>query len=120
MFTLICGLPRAGKTTYSKRFEDKCNVIHLDGDKGHPLCNNNASDIVAEGVCHTARWRKSLIQKFSGDFSKCIWLDTPSEIKKKRPGYYAKCEFYFEPPTYDEGWDEIIVIRGDDNEQCSN
>ena len=32
MLTLICGLPRAGKTTYSKQFENdgRYKVIHLD------------------------------------------------------------------------------------------
>ena len=126
MLTLICGLPRAGKTTYSKRYEGTCKVVHLDdyggGDKGHAQCTGavTSDDIVVEGIYHTARWRKNLIQKYSGDWKKCIWLDTPIEVKKKRHGYCAKCEYYFEPPTYDEGWDEIIVIRGDDNEQRSS
>ena len=45
--TLICGLPNAGKTTYSRQFE---NVIHLDDfRKNHligDLCFQDCKDIV--------------------------------------------------------------------------
>lgn len=126
MLTLICGLPRAGKTTYSKKYDGKCTVIHLDyyggGESGHTRCNSKANtndDVVFEGVYHTARWRKSLVQNYRGDKKVCIWLDTPTEIKKTRHGYCDKCEYPFEPPTLDEGWDEIIIIRGDYEQRIS-
>ena len=119
MLTLICGLPRAGKTTYSERFDD---VIHLDTSgayKGviHRLKYKDG-DIIVEGVYHTQRQRKDLIQAYKGQGFKCIWLDTPQEVRRYRHGWDKHCDFPFEPPTLEEGWDEIIIIRGN-NEQCS-
>ena len=54
--------------------------------------------------------RKGLLQAYKGKGTKCIWLNTPIEIKKTREGYSKNCEYFFEPPTYEEGWDEIIII----------
>ena len=126
MLTLVCGLPRAGKTTYSSQFE---NVVHLDDYLYLPLtlrherCNRNAEtedDVVVEGIYHTAKLRISLIQAYRGKGLKCVWLDTPLEIKKHRIGYVpAMSPFPFEPPTLDEGWDEIIIIRGNDEQRYS-
>ncbi len=119
MLTLICGLPRAGKTTYSKQFEDGCQVVHFDKCqnrvKGHIRCLskvNTDRDIVVEGVYDLAFQRKELREAYLGDKTRCIWLNTPMEIKKTRPGYCKACEYKFEPPTYAEGWDEIEVING--------
>lgn len=121
MLTLICGLPRAGKTTYSERFE---KVIHLDDYIHLPMslryerCNKNAQtkeDVAVDGIYHTANLRIQLVRLYQGDGLKCVWLDTPLEIKKQRCGYVSAMNFHFEPPTLDEGWDEIIIIRGDDN-----
>ena len=47
----------------------------------------------------------------------CIWLNTdPNECKRRedrgrRPWLIDNCERCFQPPTYDEGWDEIIVVK---------
>ena len=121
MITLICGLPRAGKTTYSKKYEGKCKIFHLD-DYGSPINAyvrinkklNPKEDVVIEGVYNRAETRKNLIAPYSDDKKICIWLDTPIEVKKTRQGYSKHCEYPFEPPTYEEGWDEIIII-GDSN-----
>lgn len=49
----------------------------------------------------------------------CIWIDTPLEECIQREDRNRPIEIIllhadtFEPPTYDEGWDEIIVIKGD-------
>lgn len=121
MLTLICGLPRAGKTTYSKRFG---NVVHLDDYIYLPMllryerCNQKAkteNDVVIEGIYHTAKIRVDLVHSYKGQGLKCIWLDTPLEVKKRRCGYVPSMNFPFEPPTLDEGWDEIIIIRGENN-----
>lgn len=126
MVILICGLPRAGKTTYSKRFEKDYRVLHLDdyggNINGHMRCNRRADalkDVVIEGVYNRAEWRKSLIIPHGDSYKKCIWLDTPIEVKRSRHGYSPHCEYDFEPPTLDEGWDEIIIIRGDDEQRIS-
>ena len=128
MIILICGLPRAGKTTYSQQYDDdNFIVLHLDncggGIRGHLRCNKEAAlleNVVVEGVYNRAEWRKSLIHSRDDSFKKCIWLDTPIEMKKTRHGYCSYCEFEFEPPTFDEGWDEITIIRGDKEEHFLN
>ncbi len=118
MLTLICGLPRAGKTTYSEQFA--CRVFHRDeyGTRLHSYLRVNKKvdgsddeDIVVEGIYHTPQARESLIRAYRGRGAKCIWLDTSTEVKKTRRGYCPSCEYPFTPPTYDEGWDEIIIIR---------
>lgn len=120
MLTLICGLPRAGKTTYSQQYE--CKVYHLDEfgllKNAYGRVNNaigaTTADIVVEGIYDKPEQRKVLIETYRGQGARCIWLNTPIEIKRTRRGYSKHCEYPFEPPTYSEGWNEIIII-GDNN-----
>lgn len=117
MLTLICGLPRAGKTTYSENFK-WCKVVHLDlCGKYEGVCNvisHINDDVVVEGIYDTAEKRKRLLHSYKGVGAKCIWMDTPLEIRKLRHGYHRNYE-YFEPPSRDEGWDEVIRIVGENN-----
>lgn len=110
MLTLICGMPRAGKTTYSMKFE---NVIHLD-ELGYRAVKDKVSnivdDVVVEGIYNNASIRMRLAEAYKGQGRKCIWLDTPLEVRKKRPMWHPTEGMIFEPPTLDEGWDEIIVL----------
>ena len=126
MITLICGIPNAGKTTYSQRYE---NVIHLDdvprsGGQFHN-CNRMASeakgDVCVEGVYNSVRRRKELLEACKHQDRKvCIWLDTPLEECLKREASYRKRPMglvyshhkTLEIPTEEEGWDEVIVIKG--------
>ena len=118
--TLICGMPRAGKTTYSQRFD---NVIHQDGLSYETVKERVAmitGDVVIDGIYQHPYLRSKLIEAYNGKGKRCIWLDTPLEVRKKRPMWHPTHGMTFEPPTYEEGWDEILVLRGDDNEQrCS-
>lgn len=121
IFILICGVSGAGKTTYSKRFKD---VIHLDDYIGYTpdvlgtncyqkvkeISKNN--DYVVEGIYHTVSLRKELLEIKKDKYKKCIFIDVSKETLKKRHMFaYPQ----FEPPTLDEGWDEILIIR--DNEE---
>ena len=118
MLVLICGLPRAGKTTYSERFE---NVIHLDtchAYRGVIHAMRGAEDVVVEGVYNYRHLREELIGAYEGNGSKCIWLDTPDEVRRMREGWCEACDKPFEPPTYDEGWDEIRTIRSGYDDSC--
>lgn len=116
MLTLICGLTRAGKTTYSERY-DKEIVIHLDKTRNfykgvEKAVKERTGDIVVDGVFSKKFRRLGLLNAYQGDGpKKCIWLDTPDEIRMNRPGFIKYCDNEFEPPTYDEGWDEIEIIR---------
>ena len=116
MITLICGLPRAGKTTYSNRFDD---VIHLDNSGGYGGVNrrlqHKEGDIVVEGVYNTKSQRESLLRAYKGKGTRCIYLDTPQEVRKTRQGWDKFCDYPFEEPSLDEGWDEILVLREDNN-----
>ena len=113
MLTLICGLPRAGKTTYSQRYD---RVVHLDDYESNRYQQcieaiQQGGDIAVEGLYTRAKTRKMLREAYQGK-AVCIWIDTPLGIRRQRKGYSPRNSEYFEPPTYDEGWDEIIVLDG--------
>lgn len=133
LIVLICGLPNAGKTYYSQLFND---VVHYDEVHARnvyehinqiaELCRGKKCTCI-EGVINTSKHRRELLKYFKCEHKACIWIDTPFEecLKRERKHrkrnelitmYHAKV---FEPPTLDEGWDEIIIIRGD-NEQRIN
>lgn len=117
MLTLICGLPNAGKTTYSKKYT---NVIH--GDEIQDFNNvyemvSQTDDVCIEWIFLDSYIRKKVLSAYMGDYKVCIWLDTPIEECLRREdrnrgmAIVRNCSMAFEPPTYDEGWDEIIRIR---------
>lgn len=115
MLILICGLPRSGKTTYAQNYNSEI-VLHLDttmyGYQGiKTKVWQTTGDIIIDGVYHTKEHRMNLLKVYQGNYKKCIWLNTPIEIRKQRDGYIYMKNEYFEPPSYDEGWDEIEVIE---------
>ena len=127
---LICGIPNAGKTTYSARFE---NVLHFDDVKGgrhrrdkvvDAVAENNS--LVVEGVYPTAKERRRL-PAASTERNVCIWLDVPVDecVRRELAGRNRSEHMViwaserFEPPTLEEGWDEIVIIRGG-NVESSN
>lgn len=126
---LIIGLPNAGKTTFSAKFP---KVVHFDSIKGRGIERfNNVVSMVSEdnslcveGVYEKARERTSLV-KASKEMNTCIWLDTPVDICVQRERYGRNRSEHivvwaaerFEPPTFAEGWDEIIIIRGEHDVQ---
>lgn len=131
MLTLICGRSRAGKTTYSQRYDD---VLHCDSVRAHygekyPKIYELVTpqkDIVLDGLFETAKKRIGLLQAYRGDSPKqCIWLDTDIKTialrttngRSDSPKHARPHEF--EPPTLSEGWDEIIIIRGDYEQRYS-
>lgn len=126
MFTLICGLPNAGKTTYSLRYP---KAIHMDEVRQRRKAVEmvkSADDICIEGVFPFSDSRKEFVEAYiHGGRKICVWLDTPFDECIKRENrnrshiIIENCREYFEPPTLDEGWDEIIIIRGE-HEQCIN
>lgn len=127
---LICGIPNAGKTTYSKRYN---NVIHFDGIKGGRRRRDIVvdlvkadNDVVVEGVYPKAKERKRLVDA-SSVYNTCIWLDVPVDVCLSRENKYRKRGEHlviwaaedFEPPALDEGWDELIIIRGEHEQRSS-
>ena len=122
MLTLICGLPNAGKTTYSERY---ANVIHSDDyPKSRDLLalvSDILEDVCVEGIFVTAHSRRRLLESYLGDSAKCIFLDTPMDVCIERENrgrstmLIRNCASVFEYPSYDEGWDDILIVRGNDS-----
>ena len=112
---LITGLPNAGKTTYSARFE---HVYHRDDFRKEHIDLweiIQQDDVVIEGLFGKADLRRRIVERAAKPCT-CIWLDTSLDVCLSRENrgrglgltrYHYKV---FEPPTYDEGWDEIIRI----------
>lgn len=130
---LICGIPNAGKTTYSNRFD---NVIHYDdvnSTENEPLIitllkliNACPENVCVEGLFLKAFYRKELVSNVNKKKKICIWLDTPleecfkRELRERSLVLIREACTFFDPPTFDEGWDEIIIIRGDKEEHLIN
>lgn len=130
---LVCGIPNAGKTTYSKQFKD---VIHYDDlqltTKGRYKKINEfvaKGECVVDGVFGKRENRCSLIQSCPKDEKKvCVWLNTSLSVCLEREKKYRNRSLFmvkshynsFEPPTLDEGWDEIIIIRGNNEQSINN
>lgn len=122
MIVLIIGLPNAGKTTYSERFE---NVLHLDDFPPSKFLNCNEAvrkavdDVVVEGIYNLRCRRERLLEAYQGNGRKvCIWIDTPADVcvGRENRGRHEQVvrAHLFQPPTYDEGWDEIIRITAEE------
>lgn len=122
---MICGLPNAGKTTYSKQYE---NALHQD-DIGTirnivGVVEQIDGDAVIEGYFGTRDERHKVLSAYKGDV-KCIFIDISVEESIKRedrnrhPQILRNASRFFEPPTIDEGWKEIVIIRGDEVERIS-
>jgi len=120
---LIMGYPNAGKTTFSKRYQ---NVLHLDdfGKSKFKKCNEAVTqadhDVVVDGIYNTVRRRIQLLESCKTKHKRiCIWLDTPIEeciqrehrCRLRGDAVVKKNAQMFEPPTLSEGWDEIIIIK---------
>ena len=118
MLTLICGIPNAGKTTFSERWSK--SVVHLDETEGgcraiREMVSRADGDITVEGVYLHHQQRRELARAYDGA-KLCIWLDTPLDVCIEREDrgrgtlITRNCAKLFEPPTLDEGWDEIVRI----------
>lgn len=120
MLTLICGISNAGKTTYSSKYK---NTIHLDDFKTvKEVCSivqkEKEKDVCVQGIFCLSRHRKQLCNVYNGN-KICIWLNTPleeciSRENRNRSQLIIKNGYeIFEPPTYKQGWDQIIIIEND-------
>ena len=107
MLILICGHSRAGKTTLSHVFDSAYHVVHTD-DVGYAGALREAAkyhDVVVEGLYFTPNFRKHLAA--THDACKCIYVDTPKDVRDARRGHVMKHDVKFMIPTCSEGWDEV-------------
>ena len=125
MLTMICGLPNAGKTTFSRQYD---NALHQDdiGTISRIIdVIENMDDVIIEGYFGRRNERERVIKTHKG-YAKCIFLDISveesicRENRNRHPQILRNSARFFEPPTYDEGWDEIIIIEDNNDESISN
>ena len=104
MMTLICGHSRAGKTTYSQRYD--CKVLHFDDIRDYQAVINEVKkedgDIVVEGIYFNPHNRANLCKAYNGK-TVCILIDTPTEVRAKRMGRETLHPYPFGVPSYEEG-----------------
>lgn len=118
---IIIGIPNAGKTTYSKRYN---SVLHYDDISSLKKEQRNeiyrTTDVECiEGIYNTRKSRLNLLKQIKSEHNTLIWLDTPTdECLERERKYRLRCDHlvlsharHFEIPTLAEGWDEIILIR---------
>ena len=107
MLTLICGFPRAGKTTYSQQFEETCQVLHYDSigsyDKIIQQVQFASGDIVVDGIYYNRNERIRLVNAYRGDKKQCIYLNTDEQIRKQRSNGQHYFVGFFPVPDYNEG-----------------
>ena len=118
MLTLICGLPNAGKTTFSLQYD---NPLHLDDigtvDNVIDKIKQLNGDIVVEGYFGKSADRRKIVSAYNGK-AVCIFIDISldesikRENRKRHPSILRNAARYFEQPTYEEGWNNIIHIGG--------
>lgn len=118
MLTLICGLPNAGKTTFSLQYD---KPLHLDEigtvDNVVDKMKQLNGDIVVEGFFGKSADRRKIRSAYKGE-AVCIFIDISldesikRENRKRHPIILRNAARYFEPPTYGEGWNKIIHIGG--------
>lgn len=78
------------------------------------------NSICVEGVYADPVDRRKLVEA-SKEKNTCIWLNTPLDVclKREQEGRNRSDHLViwaaeeFKPPTYEEGWDEIITINLD-------
>ena len=74
-----------------------------------------SEDAIFEGLFLKKESRLKLLSYAKGK-KICIWINTPYEECVRRNTRGRNMQMFkrtFQPPTYDEGWDEIIKIKGD-------
>lgn len=138
MFYVLCGIPASGKTTMATQlakeqnaklysydavrrnsklasFNDVCTLVH----KRINTDLSNGHNVVYDAPNHKLKYRQDLLNAISDIPHKkiCIVLLTPfKECLKRnvnrevRLPDFVLYDMYnkFEPPTLDEGWDEIL------------
>ena len=128
---LFCGAPASGKSTLSKQIAEQYNAERISFDERHYIRHNemiqpivdaltNGKSAVADSVFTYVKQRKIILDAVK-DIS-CrkilVYMTTPldeclrrnANRKNHLPDFVVESFFQtIEPPTLDEGWDEIIL-----------
>lgn len=126
----MCGLSRAGKTTYAKALAEEtgAELICLDDevfyhpDKGYMVVDimiydrirqllSAGKDVIYDSMALCRGEREFILRGccVEGCRTVCVFVDTPYEIIKARGGIIPAAALH--PPTKDEDFDEIKIIN---------
>ena len=130
---VLCAPSGAGKTTFSYQLVEQYNTVRYSFDEMKcfkhsdlikPIIEsiNKGESVVVDALYSKIRFRKELLQAINNTNCKkiCVYFKTSLEECLNRIAKRSGCEklpdfivkdIYnrFEPPTLDEGWDEIIL-----------
>lgn len=130
----LCGAPASGKTTLSKKLAEAYNLIRYSFDERNciyyedliqPVLEslNKGHHVIIDALHNRKSLRKQLLESIIDINCKkiLIYMDTPlgdcirrnAERPNPLPAFIVE-DIYnsFEPPTLDEGWDEIYYYSG--------
>lgn len=128
---VMCGIPGSGKSTLSKKLANEQNLVRLSLDemgyvRQHKLIPHivdalkEGKSVVADSLYTKEKWRTELLKAVKPIGCRCVLLhmSTPLDECIRRnagrentlPDFVIE-DIYnsIEPPTLDEGWDEIIL-----------
>lgn len=128
---VMCGIPGSGKSTKSKQLAEEYNLTRFSFDEMgcyttrqflRPVVAalQNGKDVIIDSTHLKTKSRKVIFQTI-GDISCrkiCVFMNTPfDECLRRNANRDARVPDIametlnnsIEPPTLDEGWDEIIL-----------
>ena len=128
---VMCGVPASGKSTLSKKIANEQNLVRFSLDemgyiRQHKLIPHvvdalkEGKSVIADSLYTKEKWRTELLQavKFIGCRSVLLRMSTPLDecIRRNAGRENALPDFVIEdiynsiePPSLEEGWDEIIL-----------
>ena len=134
---VMCGIPASGKSTLSKQISEQFNMVRLSLDemgyvRQHKLISHvvntlkDGKSVVADSLYTKKQWRTELFQSVQHIKCRCVLLYMTTSldecIRRNQGRENTLPDFVIEhlynsiePPTLDEGWDEIIFINNDED-----
>lgn len=134
-FYVMCGVPGSGKTTHSKRMAEEHGLERFSFDEMRcfrleefmrPALESirEGKSVILDSTNLRVNVRRKVLQAVAGIPCKkiAVYMDTPLEecIRRNanREARLQDCIIEsthrsLQPPTLDEGWDEIIIIDED-------
>ena len=134
---VMCGVPASGKTTFSKQLAETYGLTRFSYDemrcfdlrdlmKPTIKALEEGQNVIVDNVNNRISGRKQILNYVLDISCKkiLIFMDTSLEecIKRNSFRQYPLPDYFIngihhalQPPTLDEGWDEIIVINNDED-----
>lgn len=128
---VMCGIPGSGKSTLSKKIANELNIVRFSLDemgyiRQHKLIPHvidalkEGKSVIADSLYTKEKWRTELLQIVKPIGCRCVLLRMSTAldecIRRNHGRDGALPDFVIEdiynsiePPTLDEGWDEIIL-----------